>query len=86
MTEKNTIKCVVVGDAAVGKTSLIVSYTTGSFPNDGYAPTIQLIKRSIGYDAGKNTLLLLFYATTNESKLLIQTNNLECTNSDLKRI
>ena len=40
MTEKNTIKCVVVGDAAVGKTSLIVSYTNGSFPNDGYAPTI----------------------------------------------
>ncbi len=39
MDGKQTIKCVVVGDAAVGKTSLIVSYTTGSFPNC-YAPTI----------------------------------------------
>ncbi|XP_013401884.1 cdc42 homolog [Lingula anatina] len=35
----NCIKCTVVGDGAVGKTSLLVTYSTGSFPTD-YVPTI----------------------------------------------
>ena len=32
------IKCVLVGDGAIGKTSLVVSYTTNGYPTE-YVPT-----------------------------------------------
>ncbi|KAM3595888.1 uncharacterized protein V6R79_004638 [Siganus canaliculatus] len=39
LTQMQTIKCVVVGDAEVEKTKLIISYTTSKFPSE-YVPTV----------------------------------------------
>ena len=33
-----TIKCVLVGDSCIGMTSLLISYTTGEFPE--YVPMV----------------------------------------------
>lgn len=35
---KTKLKCVLVGDGAIGKTSLVVSYTTNGYPTE-YVPT-----------------------------------------------
>lgn len=38
-TQMQTIKCVIVGDKAVDKTRLLMSYSTGCFPKE-YVPTV----------------------------------------------
>ena len=40
MLEEKTVKCVVIGDRGVGKTSLLYSYTDNILPTDDYVPAI----------------------------------------------
>ena len=59
LSDAHRFKLVVVGDGAVGKTSLLISFSTGKFPSD-YVPTVFENYTATLKQGSKNVLLHLW--------------------------
>lgn len=65
---QNKVKCVVVGDGAVGKTSILMAYTFNSFPAE-YEPTVYDTHSIEVFSKGKFYSLQLYDTAGNNDVL-----------------
>ncbi|KAL2799690.1 ras-related protein ced-10 [Aspergillus keveii] len=61
MNQKKDIKCVIIGDSGVGKTSLLITRTTKVFPED--APKLLELEKTTVTSAGREYTLHLWDTT-----------------------
>ncbi|XP_029687603.1 rho-related GTP-binding protein RhoQ-like, partial [Takifugu rubripes] len=73
------LKCVVVGDGAVGKTCLLMSYANDAFPEE-YVPTV-FDHYAVSVNVGGKQYLLGLYDTAGQVRLTLscQGHPLTCT-------
>ncbi|KAL2838031.1 cell division control protein 42 [Aspergillus pseudoustus] len=62
MRDRKNLKCVIVGDSGVGKTSLLVTYTTKAFPGEDVPKLLEFSKADL--TAGKQDYTLHLWDTT----------------------